>query len=67
MLLSGANADGVNGMLAARKLGATIIVQKPDSAEVPFMPQQAVDNVDIDLLFDENTFDRLFELLTKNS
>jgi len=50
MLLSGANADGVEGLITAKKLGSLIIVQDPACAEVPYMPQQAVEKVPVDLL-----------------
>jgi two-component system chemotaxis response regulator CheB len=63
ILLSGANADGMAGLVAAKKAGALIIVQDPASAEVPFMPQQAVDNVPIDLLINENNLHTLLRLL----
>jgi len=63
MLLSGANADGVEGLQIASRAGSYIIVQDPQSAEVPFMPQQAVDTVSLDLLIHPNNleeFSRLF-------
>ena len=64
ILLSGANADGMAGLVAAKKAGALIIVQDPASAEVPFMPQQAVDNVPVDLLIHENNLNTLSGLFT---
>lgn len=42
ILLSGANADGAAGLLTIKKGGGLTIVQEPASAEVGFMPQQAV-------------------------
>lgn len=42
ILLSGANADGVNGLKVAKQKGSSIIIQDPASAEVPYMPQQAM-------------------------
>jgi two-component system, chemotaxis family, protein-glutamate methylesterase/glutaminase len=42
ILLSGANADGSDGLEAVREKGGTTVVQHPDSAEVAFMPQQAI-------------------------
>lgn len=42
LLLSGANADGAEGIEIAEKNGALIAVQNPLSAMVPFMPQQAL-------------------------
>jgi two-component system chemotaxis response regulator CheB len=65
VLLSGANADGVNGLIAAKKHSAYIVVQDPKTAEVPFMPQSAVDRVDVDLLLDEKNLQQVTELLTQ--
>lgn len=60
LLLSGANADGVNGLQAIKNHNGKVAVQDPKSAEVPYMPQQAVDKVAIDLLLTEfNTADFL--------
>lgn len=42
LLLSGANADGVDGLRYVRSLGGMIAVQRPETAEAPYMPQQAV-------------------------
>lgn len=43
ILLSGANADGVDGMKRVRRLGGQCIVQDPADAEVGYMPSQAVE------------------------
>lgn len=60
LLLSGANADGVTGLQAIQARGGRIAAQDPNSAEVPYMPQQAVDRLKIDLLLTEfNTSDFL--------
>ncbi|MEO5911520.1 MAG: chemotaxis protein CheB [Pelobium sp.] len=42
ILLSGANSDGAMGLSYIKKNNGTTIVQTPDSAEVGFMPQQAL-------------------------
>lgn len=42
LLLSGANADGVEGLKEVRTLYGKIAVQDPATAEAPYMPQQAV-------------------------
>lgn len=42
ILLSGANADGAKGLVIAHRAGATTIVQKPATAEVSYMPEQAI-------------------------
>ncbi len=45
ILLSGANADGVDGLAHIRLKGGICMVQDPDTAEVPYMPQQAVNRL----------------------
>jgi len=42
VLFSGANQDGAKGLLALRNNGALTIVQDPDEAEMPEMPQAAI-------------------------
>jgi two-component system chemotaxis response regulator CheB len=50
LLLSGGNADGVEGMQYARERGGVTIVQDPATAEVPYMPQQAVTRMKPDFI-----------------
>lgn len=42
ILLSGASADGVNGLIKAKQQRGRIIVQSPETAEVSYMPEQAI-------------------------
>lgn len=42
MLLSGANADGAEGLFYVHKKNGTTIVQHPDSAEIDTMPKEAL-------------------------
>lgn len=42
ILLSGANRDGAEGMLAVSKYGGITLVQDPDYAEVDIMPRAAI-------------------------
>jgi two-component system chemotaxis response regulator CheB len=42
ILLSGANADGAAGLHKIKQAGGLTIVQDPSTAEVGFMPQQAL-------------------------
>jgi two-component system chemotaxis response regulator CheB len=42
VLFSGANQDGARGLLSLRSKGALTIVQDPDEAEMPEMPQAAI-------------------------
>lgn len=44
ILLSGSNADGTQGLKAIQKEGGTIVVQDPESADMPFMPTNAIRN-----------------------
>ena len=62
LLLSGANSDGVLGLKAAKKLGAFIAVQDPLTAEVPFMPKEAMENVNVDLVMNEKSMKKLIGL-----
>lgn len=45
ILLSGSNADGVEGLKTVKKLGGLVVVQNPKTAIIPYMPQQAVNEV----------------------
>lgn len=42
VLLSGANADGAVGLRRIKEAGGVTVVQNPATAEVGFMPQQAI-------------------------
>lgn len=42
IILTGANADGAYGLKVAYENGGTAIVQKPEEAQVPVMPTQAI-------------------------
>lgn len=44
ILLSGANADGAEGLLRIKEGGGMTIVQDPAEASVSYMPQQAIEN-----------------------
>ena len=48
VLLSGANADGTDGLRSVRAAGGYTIVQDPAEAVVAYMPQHAIDNNTID-------------------
>ncbi|MFH7015411.1 chemotaxis protein CheB [Flavobacterium sp. FlaQc-47] len=42
ILLSGSNSDGTQGLKAIKAAGGTIAVQNPLSADMPFMPNNAI-------------------------
>lgn len=50
LLLSGANADGVEGLSQIKKRGGLVLVQDPETAAVPFMPALAKNTVNFDAL-----------------
>lgn len=43
VVMTGANQDGAEGLLAVRRAGGLAIVQDPAEAEVPVMPQACLD------------------------
>jgi len=42
ILLSGSNADGVEGLKSVNNFGGKVVIQNPNTAIMPYMPQQAV-------------------------
>lgn len=48
VLLTGANQDGVRGLLALKIQGGTAIVQLPETAESPVLPMAAISTVAVD-------------------
>jgi two-component system chemotaxis response regulator CheB len=48
MLLSGSNADGVNGLKAVKAHKGMAVIQNPNDAQMPYMPAQAAQYVRID-------------------
>jgi len=52
ILLSGANADGTNGVIAIQKAGGKVVIQNPESAEMPYMPQSAINRLTADYILD---------------
>ncbi len=63
VLLSGANADGAEGLVAIKQMGGKVVIQDARSAEVPFMPQEALLRVEPDMLLSEENVERLNVLL----
>lgn len=52
VLLSGANADGSEGLNYIKSHGGITVAQHPDSAEFPYMPKYAIDKSAVDFVFD---------------
>jgi two-component system chemotaxis response regulator CheB len=50
LLLSGGNADGVDGLEHVKERGGLTVVQDPATAEVPYMPQHALSRMNVDFV-----------------
>ncbi len=50
LMLSGGNADGAEGMRDIKQRGGMTIVQDPLTAEVPYMPQQVLLRMEVDIV-----------------
>jgi len=50
ILLSGANSDGVEGLKYIKKNNGKVWIQDPETADVDYMPRQAIQNVEYDLI-----------------
>ena len=55
IILTGANNDGAEGMKFIKQCGGFTIVQDPNDAEFPVMPQSTIDAAEIDLIQDLET------------
>ncbi|MCF2443816.1 chemotaxis protein CheB [Dyadobacter sp. CY345] len=65
ILLSGANDDGTEGLIAVKRAGGFVVAQKPESAQMPYMPQHAIAKVDIDLVLDVEEISNFINSLVK--
>lgn len=59
IVLTGANEDGAEGLLAIAKAGGTTIVLDPQHAEMPIMPQAALQKVNPDFVIQLNDIPEL--------
>ncbi len=50
ILLSGANADGVEGLSYIKRNNGQVWIQDPKTAEVEFMPKHAIEAIEYDLI-----------------
>ena len=63
ILLSGGNNDGTNGLIYTKEKGGKTIVQNPETAEVPYMPQEAISNNAADLIANKEDIAAIINLL----
>lgn len=52
LLLSGANADGTEGLQTVKAMGGITAIHNPLNAEVDFMPRQAMNNMEVDYILE---------------
>jgi two-component system, chemotaxis family, protein-glutamate methylesterase/glutaminase len=65
ILLSGANADGAEGLRKIKVAGGLTIVQDPEEASVSFMPRQAIDLLDVDYVANTSEIIEIVNRLNK--
>jgi len=63
ILLSGANGDGAEGLHRIHKKGGVTIVQNPKNAEVPVMPQRALELFTADYIIEADEIGETFKKL----
>jgi two-component system chemotaxis response regulator CheB len=61
ILLSGSNSDGTSGLKRIKASGGTIVVQNPLAADMPFMPNNAIEKAAPDFILNN---EELLALLT---
>jgi two-component system chemotaxis response regulator CheB len=66
VLLSGANADGAEGLNMINEAGGFTIVQDPKSAEVDYMPLQALEHMKPDKIIAGNDMANFIKLLLES-
>jgi two-component system chemotaxis response regulator CheB len=64
LLLSGSNADGVNGLNTVKRWGGKVLIQNPEAAQVPYMPEQAILNVQTDYILNTEDMAEFINLLS---
>ncbi|GLU53852.1 chemotaxis protein CheB [Dyadobacter frigoris] len=63
ILLSGSNDDGTAGLKTVKDAGGFIIAQKPESAQMAYMPQNAINNLEMDLILDSKGISDFINML----
>ena len=63
VLLSGANADGAEGLKKIKEHGGLTLVQDPTTADVPYMPQSAINRFSVDKILPPDEIGELIKML----
>ena len=67
LLLSGASADGADGLKLVKHYGGLTVVQDPACAEVPYMPQKAIEKSKPDYILDRGAMAGFINSLNEQS
>lgn len=67
LLMSGASADGVEGLELVKALNGITAVQDPKTAEVSYMPQKALDKMEVDFIVQTDKVSDFINLLGTSS
>ncbi|SKB89736.1 chemotaxis protein CheB [Daejeonella lutea] len=67
LLMSGASADGVEGLELVKTLQGITAVQDPKTAEVSYMPQKALDKMEVDYIVETDKVFDFINMLAKSS
>ena len=67
LLLSGANADGTEGLKCIKEKNGLVIVQQPGTADVAYMPQQAINEIKVDAILNKEEIASYINNLVKQN
>ncbi|HET7437551.1 MAG TPA: chemotaxis protein CheB [Thermoanaerobaculia bacterium] len=67
VVLTGANSDGARGAKEVKRHGGFVLVQDPQTAEAPSMPQSAIDATRVDRILPLDRIGPFLVELTRNS
>ncbi len=67
LLLSGANADGAEGLELVKTMKGITAVQDPKTAEVSYMPQKALDKMEVDFIVETDKVIDFIKLLSESA
>jgi two-component system chemotaxis response regulator CheB len=67
ILLSGSNANGVDGLKYVKQWGGLTVIQNPDNAQVAYMPAQAKLHVKIDQILNAEDMGEFINLLSQST
>lgn len=67
LLMSGANADGTEGIAAIHRAGGLTVLQDPKDAQAPYMTQSAMDSVEVSAVLDLTEIAKLLSTLSEAS